>query len=143
MTGQFHGIRVTTDPAGTVLEFAFPKNPIPANGQRGTWHAHARRVKAVRQLAFFLARVARIDGRMYPHVDIALTWHVTTNRRRDADNLVPVMKAMVDGLTEAGVIPDDNDTIVTRHMPRIVPAPAGATAGWMELTIRPTEQASA
>lgn len=35
-------------------------------------------------------------------------------RRRDAHNYMPTIKACIDGLVDAGVIPDDNDSVIKR-----------------------------
>jgi hypothetical protein len=50
---------------------------------------------------------------------VTLTWHVATNRRRDDDNVVPTLKAMCDGLVDAGVVPDDTDAYMHKLMPMI------------------------
>lgn len=122
------------------LRFDYATNPVSPNGQRGSHYAHARRIRDVRRISWAIARNARV-----PHFDrcqIGLTWYVNVDRRRDADNLLYTFKAMVDGLRDAGVITDDNDRIVTRHMPRIelvdralYPQP------FMELTIAPLDVA--
>ena len=44
-----------------------------------------------------------------------------------SDNLVPTFKALVDGLVDAGVVPDDDDDHVERLMPTIT-APGRAAA---------------
>lgn len=43
-------------------------------------------------------------------------------RRRDADNLVPILKACCDGLVDAGVVPDDTPELMRKVMP-IIDAP--------------------
>lgn len=43
-------------------------------------------------------------------------------RRRDADNLILVLKAACDGLVDAGIVPDDTPELMRKHMP-IVCAP--------------------
>lgn len=42
-------------------------------------------------------------------------------RRRDPSNLMPTQKAVVDGLVDAGVVPDDCPPFVTEWMPTITP----------------------
>lgn len=39
--------------------------------------------------------------------------HPPTNRRMDAPNWYPTVKALIDGLTDAGVFEDDNNMVIT------------------------------
>lgn len=39
-----------------------------------------------------------------------------TKRRMDAPNWYPTVKALIDGLTDAGVFEDDNDKVITSYM---------------------------
>jgi hypothetical protein len=49
---------------------------------------------------------------MLPAVHIIARCHATDARRRDVGNLYPSAKALVDGLVDYGLIPDDDD----RHL---------------------------
>lgn len=40
---------------------------------------------------------------------VLVFYRYPTNHRRDIHNLMPTSKAIVDGLVQAGVLPDDND----------------------------------
>lgn len=44
---------------------------------------------------------------------IGVIVHPPTNRRMDAPNWYPTVKALIDGLTDAGVFEDDNNKVVT------------------------------
>jgi len=102
------------------LVFAWPTNPLPMNGGRGHWRTHGRKVRDVRETSTWLAALAvPWVARPLPKVRVHLTQYVTDARKRDADNLGQLAKAVVDGLTRAGVIADDNDQIVTRVHPTI------------------------
>ena len=57
-----------------------------------------------------------VDSGFYPdhytraHITVAIRF--ATNHRRDVGNLYPTAKAIVDGLVDAQLLPDDNDTHV-------------------------------
>lgn len=109
---------------GWAFHLNYEKNPIPGNKASGRSHwSHTHKaVSAVRDLAFTLARSARIPAQ--PRIRVRLDWEVTDRRVRDEDNLVPCMKALVDGIRIAGVIPDDHKRYCIRDMPEIRYAPA-------------------
>jgi hypothetical protein len=114
--------RYAGEEVGWIFHLPYEKNPIPANKASGRSHwAHtARAVAGVRETAFLLAR-ANLTPQ--PRIKVRLDWEVTTRRTRDEDNLVPCMKALVDGIRSAGIIPDDDRRYCTRLMPEIHFAP--------------------
>lgn len=81
--------------------------------QRFHWAEKARRVAYWRDLARVTALGARhAAGLPAPalqraHVLAVITW--PTNHRRDVSNWHPTIKACVDGIADAGWLPDDND----------------------------------
>ena len=85
-------------PPGTAL--------LNAN-QRLHWAERGKRVRVIRNAAWVLARQQKI-----PQIDkatVLVTYRPQpSTRRRDAGNLAPSAKAAIDGLTDAGVWPDDN-----------------------------------
>lgn len=110
---------------GWAFHLPWAKNPVPANKPSGGshWRSVWRATAPVRETGFQLARAARIGGQ--PRIRVRLDWEVTTRHTRDEDNLVPCMKALVDGIRTAGVIPDDDRRYCLRDMPEIHYAPAG------------------
>ena len=118
------GIHVAT------IFFPYPSPPITAN-QRLHWRAKARLTKEVRTLA-----AHRASG-VYPmgKCRVTLTWIVTTSHRRDADNVVPTLKAMCDGLVDAGVVTDDTPDLMEKLMPVIVKVPKDQGPARMELRV--------
>ena len=112
----------------TDLVFDYPRPPLTAN-QRLHWRRKADLTRAIRTATALLAR--RIPA--LKDCDVTLTWFVTDHIRRDADNLVPTLKAMCDGLVDADVAPDDTPELMTKHMPAIVYDPAGVAR--MVLTV--------
>ena len=96
------------------LSFDYRRPPLTAN-QRIHWRRKAEITAAVRTATMINAR--RIPN--LTRCEVALTWYVTDRRRRDADNLVPTLKAMCDGLVDAGVVADDIPSLMVKHMPVI------------------------
>lgn len=78
------------------------RHPLSLNS-RAHWAAKA---KATKQWRTFAATRAHNYPRL-PFVDVTLTWIVADRRRRDEDNLYPLLKALCDGLVDAGVVDDD------------------------------------
>lgn len=78
----------------------------------------AELVKALRNTAWALARQAKLPALQTAHIYYVI--HPDTKgRRRDPGNWSPSAKAAVDGLVDAGVLPDDNHTHLLGPDPRI------------------------
>lgn len=126
------------EPTEWILDFAYATTPISPNGSRGSHHAHAKKVSAVRTVAAREARQAGIPALGMARAE--LTWYVLRNARRDPVNLALTLKAMVDGLVDAGVTVDDTPDLMDTPMPRIVKVdPIRNGTAWMELRITPWE----
>lgn len=98
------------------LTLPYMQPPLTSN-QRMHWRPKAELTRQVRAAARHLALHAQI-----PSLDecvVGLVWTVTTRHRRDADNLVPTLKACCDGLVDAGVVPDDTPQYMHKWMPEI------------------------
>lgn len=96
----------------------------------------ARRTKHVRTLAGWAARnLTPVTGTVHVHA------HVSAPKRTRADvgNTYPTVKAVIDGLTDAGVWADDNDDhLIGPDMRRA--APTGTPGMYrIRLTITPLE----
>ena len=97
------------------LEFDYERPPLTSN-QRIHWRQRAALTKEVRERTAFKAEgIPAMKA-----CTVSLTWVVNDKRRRDADNLVPTLKAMCDGLVDAGVVPDDTPQLMHKVMPVIV-----------------------
>lgn len=103
------------------LPLTKPPRGLSAN-YRGHWAPKARSTAEVRALVVALARNAGIPtmGRM----QVELVWVVTDNRKRDADNVFPLLKAAADGLASdrgvsAHLVPDDSPEWCVKITPRI------------------------
>lgn len=78
----------------------------------------AELVKALRNTAWATARQAKLPALQRAHIFYVL--HPDTKkRRRDPGNWSPSAKAAVDGLVDAGVLPDDNEAHLLGPDPRI------------------------
>lgn len=96
------------------LDFDYRRPPLTAN-QRMHWRRRAELTKQVRVAAMLNARRIPALGKC----EVALTWYVNDRRRRDVDNIVPTLKAMCDGLVDAGVVADDVPNLMVKLMPVI------------------------
>lgn len=90
--------------------------PAPCDWLNSNQRLHrmvsARRVASWRGAARIRAQEAEF-GQFTRPVHIVCTVHKTRAGRWDAGNLYPTAKAIVDGLVDAGVIPDDSNEWVT------------------------------
>jgi crossover junction endodeoxyribonuclease RusA len=96
----------------TIIVLEPPADLINAN-HRLHYQAKAKLTKAWREAA-----EKAIDGLgchrpIYDSAHIVIGYRFPTNHRREVANLQPTSKALVDGLVDAGVIPDDSDDYVT------------------------------
>lgn len=94
------------------LEFSIPTSDVISANAREHFHTRARKTKTIRTLAASKARertVNRATPLVYrAHVTVSIGWQ-PLKRVRDADNLSPTCKAAFDGITDAGIWPDDDD----------------------------------
>lgn len=95
----------TTTP-GQCLEFLAPAKLISSN-QRLHYYIRNSLTQSWRQAAFVYARAAKLRPLQRAH--IAMTIGFPDGRRRDINNYQPTAKAIVDGLVDYGLLPDDND----------------------------------
>jgi len=107
------------------------KPPLTAN-QRLHWREKAKRVAMVRSDIHVRARYAKIGEAS--RLTVQLHYAPGDNRRRDAPNLVATSKPAIDGLVDAGCVPDDTDAYVTELMPVIHPGP-GKRRLWLTVDV--------
>lgn len=98
-----------------VLTLDWTSPPLTENQRLNRWEK-ARRVKDTRLVTALWGR--RIRGA--ERVEVTLTWFVADARKRDEDNVVPTLKALCDGLVDAGVVADDTRRYMVKNMPAIV-----------------------
>lgn len=117
-----------------MIRFDLPweKPPLSMNG-REHWRVKAKKVAMMRSITHHLA-VADELPKGLPHVTVVLVYRPRDNRRRDADNLVPILKACCDGLVDHGLVSDDTPDLMTKLMPRIeAPVKGEPGAMWLEI----------
>jgi len=97
----------------TTLTVSIPRaGLLNANDRPGHWGVRYNRSLTLRGLGWAIAR-----GQAYGirHERCTLTVTITyppLARRRDAANLAPTVKALLDGIVDAGLLPDDNDQVI-------------------------------
>lgn len=75
-------------------------------------------VKTIRQTAWAMARHAKLPALQHAHIYYVIHPDLK-GRRRDPGNWSPSAKAAIDGLVDAGILPDDNHTHLLGPDPRI------------------------
>lgn len=105
--------------------------PLSAN-QRMHWSVRGRVTREVRSTAAWIARHTKLPAA--DRLTITLHYRPSTKRRRDAHNLYPLVKALVDGLVDAGIVPDDNTEHVSTPEPVIhPPTESGTPSMWLNI----------
>lgn len=96
-----------TDPAWTATIRLAASDVLNENDRRH-WARKSPHVRAIRQVAHQTAVVTRA-----PHLQrarLVVTLAYPDRKRRDRHNYTPTIKPIIDGLIDAGVLPDDDDT---------------------------------
>lgn len=92
------------------IRVADPAMLINAN-HRTHWRAKAKKTAHWREVGHVAGMAALRNGLLVPmeraHLTAWFSW--PDARRRDVGNLAPTIKGLVDGLVDAGVLPDDDD----------------------------------
>lgn len=125
---------------GRTWEIRLPWDRPPASANdRDHWRVKARKVSTIRQSAKYIVQDA-MSAFPFPmpatpkRIAVDLTYVPRDKRRRDPDNLVvPLFKALCDGIVDAGIVPDDTPAYMVRSMP-VIAAPDGDPR--LVLTIR-------
>lgn len=122
-----------------VLTLDYARPPLTLN-DRLHWAPRNALTQALRSHAGFWARSLRLGT--VPLIEVTLTWFVKDERVRDADNIVPTLKALCDGLVDGALVVDDTPRYMRKHMPVI--ALDRRTAPHLELLVHvPTSDVSA
>lgn len=83
-----------------------PDKWLSAN-QRGSWRNHSGPIKVWRDTARARAHAEHLPELARAHIVAEL--YFGDRRRRDVHNYYPTLKAIVDGLVDYGLLPDDAD----------------------------------
>lgn len=111
------------------LTFPAPHRPLSENDARGRhWSVVRRDLEPWRLNAWAAARNARV-ARLWPEYEphtVQVVLPFRDRRRRDPHNYTStVVKAIVDGLVQAGLTPDDTPEWITVLDPELVIVPKG------------------
>lgn len=102
--------------SGRAFRIALPAGLklLSLNG-REHWSARNRRSQALKKAAWAMA----LQGKVPPlgRVIVIAEYRPPDRRRRDADNIMASVKAAIDGIVAAGVLPDDE---CPRYVSKIV-----------------------
>lgn len=104
----------------TTITFTAPDKALNMN-DRMHWAPKAERVRTWRHAAKAAARNAKLRN-IGPTI-VHVTLSVNSSGRRDPSNWYPTVKAICDGLTDAGLWPDDDSTHVATLEPTLVKRP--------------------
>lgn len=115
----------------TTFRFDWSKAPLSLNYRLHKMQ-EAAIVKRIRGEMAARGRTLPAMGRC----DVTLTWVVNDRRKRDEENVVPVLKALCDGLVDAGVVADDTPAFMAKHMPVILFVPKREDAAHFDFTVR-------
>jgi len=79
---------------------------------KGHWRGKAQATKRMRHEANIRTRFAVFEGNasewQAKRAKVSLAFYLATNRRRDVLNLANGCKPYIDGIVDAGIIPDDD-----------------------------------
>lgn len=114
------------------IDFLIPRDQVLTSNQRLHPHVKAKKTKALRTLAESEAQGLR--GLQPCRVIAWLAF--PDRRRRDPNNWWPTIKALMDGLVDAGVWEDDNSQIIQGPDHRILDytIPRGSLYVCLEIT---------
>lgn len=94
----------------TTLTFEIPPELWMSANDRTHWAAKARSTKQLRSLGFIGARAKKVRDLGTCHVTAWIGY--PRNGKADPANASPTVKALIDGITDAGAWPDDDHTHV-------------------------------
>ena len=110
--------------------------------KRGDWRAKYRRTSVVKRCAYLTYRSLINSGKLKPPtkwpVHVTAIIHPLTHGRFDPDNAAPMVKAILDAITQADFWPDDNARYVVGPDYRL--GEPSAEKGVYHITIRIEEE---
>jgi len=87
-----------------------PGLPLISANDRSHYRERSKKTEKLRSEAYKAAKAQPFMP--FTKVRIRCIFRAPDNRRRDVANLYPSFKACIDGLVDAGVMKDDNDSVV-------------------------------
>jgi len=105
--------------AARTFTFLIPTDHALNSNKSVHYHVHAKRVREIHELVRAASGdTSRIVGPVA--IEAALTW--ADNRRRDAPNWWPTIKAAIDQAVTLGILADDSNRYVAATTIRPMPA---------------------
>jgi crossover junction endodeoxyribonuclease RusA len=97
------------------LTVEVPTNEWLSSNQRPHWAAKSRKTKALRERAYYLAKAQKLTAPTPASLIVEVGY--PKRGRADPENGQPTYKALIDGMVDAGVIPDDDSShiVETRY----------------------------
>lgn len=103
------------------LKLPWDRPPLSSNDRHANGIVERRKQTAVSDAVTLVARSALARGLTpFERVTVELLYYPGDARTRDPDNIAATLKPVLDGLVDAGVIPDDKAAHVLRTSQRIV-----------------------
>lgn len=122
--------------SAAVFEFRLPRAQIISANDRLHHMVRASRSSAIRQRGLIAGRNSNV--KLSPPVTLHSHIGWPDKRRRDRSNMAPTIKAYLDGVVSAGVLPDDSDAeIVAETYTSHVAGVRGLTV--FEITLKEVE----
>lgn len=119
------------------LPVPYRRPPLSLNGRITVPAARNRIVQQVKHAGWVVARHKKVPP--LQAIIVELLWFKGDNRRADPDNMAPTLKALLDGLVLAGVVPDDSgDRVLSARLSVVLRRqdPYPDSGARMELRIR-------
>lgn len=113
-----------------VIELPWTSPPVSLN-DRQHHHVKAKATAAAKALAVDAIRRAHVAPMV--GANVTLHYRVKDKRRRDADNLAPVLKVCQDALVTLNILPDDSWVHVPKSGQEIHPPDGTPARMWLEL----------
>lgn len=132
--------------AGQTVRLWIPRGRELTSNGRYHWADRARRSRQIRWTAALEARLAGLQPVPGP-VAVMVTVTYPRRGRHDPENYAPSWKPAIDGLVDAGVLPDDDSThvvqVACRADPRTVREACGRSSGHLlTITLTPAQGAA-
>lgn len=99
----------TLPPPVLVVELALPDRKLSPNAPSGSRRGKAPAVKKYREAAAwsFLQAMREAGASTFDSVTVLAFFYFKRGRRRDGLNMQMMLKPAIDGMQDAGVVPDD------------------------------------
>ena len=126
------------------IGFFVPASILLTSNQRLHWAPKSGRTAAIRSLAYRATRNAKLTPMDRAHCTVHVTWP-GNQRRRDVGNLMPTVKAAIDGIvTDGHLLPNDDDAHLIGPDLRVTPPGNQARGGvYLEFIFEPVSDGAA